>query len=135
MSKAILIVDMPERCDECCFCRGLNTCKIQKYLNRDRVFTTFTVDKQIIDGSKPRWCPLREIPENKGQNGEIRSRIVKPQLMYYGEIKISGMWKRVTSACLTEMGAKRELGKWLKMNFPNRKEITWLDQTGQIVQG
>lgn len=63
MPKAVLIMDMPESCGECPFCRGLNECKVKKYLVRDRLFTIFTVDAQIMEGGKPSWCPLRELPE------------------------------------------------------------------------
>lgn len=63
MAKAVLIMDMPESCGECPFCRGLNECKVKKYLVRDRLFTIFTVDAQIMEGGKPSWCPLRELPE------------------------------------------------------------------------
>ena len=63
MAKAVLVMDMPESCGECPFCRGLNECKVKKYLVRDRLFTIFTVDAQIMEGGKPSWCPLRELPE------------------------------------------------------------------------
>lgn len=63
MAKAVLVMDMPESCGECPFCRGLNECKVKKYLVRDRLFTIFTVDAQIMEGEKPSWCPLRELPE------------------------------------------------------------------------
>lgn len=63
MSKAVLIMDMPEDCKQCLFCRGLNACKLKKYLVRDKICTVYTVDKQIMEGGKPDWCPLRELPE------------------------------------------------------------------------
>ena len=63
MSKAVLAMDMPESCAKCCFCRGLNVCKLKKYLQRGGITTIFTVDKQITDGRKPDWCPLRPMPE------------------------------------------------------------------------
>lgn len=63
MAKAILIMDMPEDCKQCVFCRGLNACKLKKYLVRDKICTVYTVDKQIMEGGKPDWCPLRELPE------------------------------------------------------------------------
>lgn len=63
MAKAVLVMDMPESCGECPFCRGLNECKVKKYLVRDRLFTIFTVDAQIMEGGKPSWCPLRALPE------------------------------------------------------------------------
>lgn len=63
MSKALLVMDMPEDCKQCVFCRGLNACKLKKYLVRDKICTVYTVDKQIMEGGKPDWCPLRELPE------------------------------------------------------------------------
>lgn len=63
MSKAVLVMDMPEDCKQCVFCRGLNACKLKKYLVRDKICTVYTVDKQIMEGGKPDWCPLRELPE------------------------------------------------------------------------
>ena len=65
MSKAVLVIDMPKSCGECPFCRGLNECKVKKYLVRDRLCTIFTVDAQIMEGGKPSWCPLRELPEKQ----------------------------------------------------------------------
>jgi hypothetical protein len=63
MAKAILVMDMPVDCKQCVFCRGLNACKLKKYLVRDKICTVYTVDKQIMEGGKPDWCPLRELPE------------------------------------------------------------------------
>lgn len=63
MSKAVFVMDMPEDCKQCVFCRGLNACKLKKYLVRDKICTVYTVDKQIMEGGKPYWCPLRELPE------------------------------------------------------------------------
>lgn len=63
MAKAVLVMDMPESCKKCMFCRGLNACKLKKYLAGDRICTIYTVDKQIMEGGKPDWCPLRELPE------------------------------------------------------------------------
>lgn len=48
MAKAILIMDMPEDCKQCVFCRGLNACKLKKYLVRDKICTVYTIDKQIM---------------------------------------------------------------------------------------
>lgn len=63
MAKVVLVMDMPEDCKQCVFCRGLNACKLKKYLVRDKICTVYTVDKQIMEGGKPDWCPLRELPE------------------------------------------------------------------------
>ena len=63
MAKAVLVTDMPESCKQSVFCRGLNACKLKKYLVGDRICTIYTVDKQIMEGGKPDWGPLRELPE------------------------------------------------------------------------
>lgn len=49
MAKAVLVMDMPESCKKCMFCRGLNACKLKKYLVGDRICTIYTVDKQIME--------------------------------------------------------------------------------------
>lgn len=78
MAKAVLVMDyMPESCKQCVFCRGLNACKLKKYLVGDRIFTVYTVDKQIMEGGKPYWCPLRELPEYKRQFSDNGNTIEK----------------------------------------------------------
>lgn len=66
MSKAILVMDMPKRCEECTFFKR-NVCKLKKYLDSDSllfgIITPWTVDEQIAKKSKPDWCPLLELPE------------------------------------------------------------------------
>ena len=74
MAKAVLVMDMPEDCKQCVFCRGLNACKLKKYLVRDKICTVYTVDKQIMEGGKPYWCPLRELPEKKIGNSYMNSK-------------------------------------------------------------
>lgn len=68
MAKAVLVVDAPESCEKCMFCRGLNACKLKKYLAGDKICTIYTVDKQIMEGGKPDWCPFRAFPEKKETN-------------------------------------------------------------------
>ena len=62
----------------------------------------------------------------------MKARIVKPQSMYYGEVYCtlesmfgyeSTKWHRVTSACFTEAGARRELKEWKKKHFPEEFEL------------
>ena len=60
MSKAILVMDMPNSCRECdlrvigsCnFCTGAGGRKIDQM-------------KIINNDIKPDWCPLREVPQKK----------------------------------------------------------------------
>ena len=52
MSKAILVIDMPERCDDCNMC----------YYSDGKVQLCYWKDK-VIDQDKPNWCPLNPLPE------------------------------------------------------------------------
>lgn len=73
MSKAILVMDMPENCKEC-------------DLTEDTEMSgTFCVpaDGYLSDGwsvkdlmKKPKWCPLKELPERKWENaGDFSSQL------------------------------------------------------------
>lgn len=53
----------------------------------------------------------------------MRARIVKPQMMHYGEVYIGSKWERVTGACHTEWGAKLELRRWKKHHYPCEFEL------------
>lgn len=55
MSKAMLIMDMPETCYECPFLDEADNC-----LAMDVLYTDVEV---MIE--KPTWCPLREVPEKR----------------------------------------------------------------------
>lgn len=51
MSKAILVIDMPESCENCPV-RFVSYCNAKKAPNK------------ISDSrNKPQWCPLREVPQ------------------------------------------------------------------------
>ena len=54
MSKAILVIDMPESCDDCHFC----------YYSDGRV-PSCQLKLRAIDNymEKPDWCPLKPMPE------------------------------------------------------------------------
>lgn len=61
MSKAVLTIEMPERCLDCEFyyefeCAG--ECRLNSAF----------VDKQ----ERPDWCPLRELPERNPSNPELK---------------------------------------------------------------
>lgn len=54
MSKAVLVMDMPEQvCQKCTLC----------YETEDDEYLCCAVGKLVPDGEKPDWCPLRELPE------------------------------------------------------------------------
>ena len=63
MSKAVLVMDMPESCAGCVFCKGLNVCKMKSYMEKEKIFSIYTVDHYLFCNTKPDWCPLREMPE------------------------------------------------------------------------
>lgn len=65
MSKAVLVMDMPETCKDC-------SCKYASY-KVDALYDCAITGKTIpIDGGrygeKPNWCPLRELPEKREIN-------------------------------------------------------------------
>ena len=66
MAKAVLVMDMPETCCDCRFCRELHEgveacCELEDEPNDNTQF-------RMIDDycyHKPDWCPLRELPDEK----------------------------------------------------------------------
>ena len=59
MSKAILVMDMPKNCFDCRF-QEMGFCE-----------AVHSVGEMIPDDdleSKPDWCPLREMPEEREEN-------------------------------------------------------------------
>lgn len=54
MSKAVLVMDMPESCEKCRF--HLNYPKVKHYCY---------IKQEAFEEEKPKWCPLRELPEKK----------------------------------------------------------------------
>lgn len=54
MSKAVLVIDMPERCNDCDFC----------YYSDGR-FPSCQLRLRAVDSymEKPDWCPLKQMPE------------------------------------------------------------------------
>lgn len=56
MSKAVLVMDMPESCDKCTLC----------CMTPYGEYMCCKMRKNVPDGEKPDWCPLRELQEKKG---------------------------------------------------------------------
>ena len=56
MKKAILVIDVPEKCGDCVCAYFTEGCYF------DRCDMT---GKEINFGTKPDWCPLRPLPERK----------------------------------------------------------------------
>lgn len=62
--KAILVIDMPTRCDECRFARLYNT-----ILSRDLIMCTAVKNDLFVwRDDKPKWCPLRPIPDKAAED-------------------------------------------------------------------
>ena len=58
MSKAILVVDMPESCDMCNFAEMVNRKMYCLVPGCGKLAEDYIV-------CRPDWCPLRELPEEK----------------------------------------------------------------------
>lgn len=55
MSKAVLVMDMPEQvCQKC---------TLYYETENDDEYLCCATGKLVPDGEKPEWCPLRELPE------------------------------------------------------------------------
>lgn len=64
MAKAVLIMDMPESCCDCRFCRELHEgieacCELADEPSDDSLCRS--IDEYCYH--RPDWCPLRELPE------------------------------------------------------------------------
>ncbi|MED9905267.1 MAG: hypothetical protein UFG06_13940 [Lachnospiraceae bacterium] len=64
MSKAVLVMDMPEKCNECCLSYPVED-KVERILCRGCAEYHSTTDFT----KKPDWCPLRELPARRGIAG------------------------------------------------------------------
>lgn len=63
MSKAVLVMNMPEQvCQKCALCYETE--------NEDEYLCCAT-GKLVPDGEKPEWCPLRELPKHKRTIGTV----------------------------------------------------------------
>lgn len=61
MSKAVLVIDMPENCEECPYLDDVSyTCGAFEVLKQ-------RYTKEVPDEGEPRpdWCPLKALPEKK----------------------------------------------------------------------
>lgn len=68
MAKAILVMDMPERCDKCLLLLkipqkdGLALCLARPTNGQEEY------NPKYEKSWRPDWCPLRELPEKKETN-------------------------------------------------------------------
>lgn len=66
MAKAVLVMDMPETCCDCRFCRELHEgieacCELADEPSGDSLYRS--IDEYCYH--RPDWCPLRELPKHK----------------------------------------------------------------------
>lgn len=88
MSKAVLVMDMPERCADCPLRSSKKTSYVCCYLTLKNISSTDYYDK------KPDWCPLRELPE--------KEETTYPQACYENSYWTDEM-KAGFNACLNEI--------------------------------
>ena len=67
MAKGFILVDMPENCLNCIFCRetheGIEACcELEDNPKDDRLIRDIDVN---YTQDKPDWCPIRELPKRK----------------------------------------------------------------------
>lgn len=56
MSKAVLVIDMPQKCSECRICASWQSCafSVREY------WCPAMDNKEVEPNEKPIWCPLEE---------------------------------------------------------------------------
>lgn len=89
MPKAVLVIEMPERCDKCLLLLkipqkdGLALCLARQANNGQEEY-----NPKHEESWRPNWCPLRELPERK-----------EPEIGGHGE----KMFRAGFNACLDEI--------------------------------
>lgn len=64
--KGIIVLDeVPKNCSKCMFNTGLNVCKIMKCIKAEKTVSIYTTDKQVLEKTKPDWCPIKCIEDIK----------------------------------------------------------------------
>jgi hypothetical protein len=82
MDKAILVIDMPDKCWKCPICASYQTSAFSI-----REYWCATNGKDVEPYSKPDWCPLMPAP--------------KEQEIWYGDD--SSDWDKGYNSCLHEI--------------------------------
>ena len=90
--KAIVVIDMPESCDECpCYYKDFFVCRVAKKENENWY------------GTKPNWCPLKSMPNRDPiSDEEIASE------EDYEVRKFCGAFNLGWNNCLDEIGGQDE---------------------------
>lgn len=72
MSKAVLVMDMPETCLDCTFCfeldEGINAVCSVISDDKDNSLCKEIICKDGYCNSKPDWCPLKKVPDEEYDN-------------------------------------------------------------------
>ena len=55
MAKAVLVMDMPDRCNDC----------YAVHMSQNGKFCRAAEESLPVKAERPDWCPLRELPEKK----------------------------------------------------------------------
>jgi hypothetical protein len=102
MSKAVLVMDMPESCDMCDFADDTQP---PRYGERTLYCNAPCIGEDVTDyiACRPDWCPLRELPEKNPNNPELGNQAgISQPGVYYTE-KGYEVYKRGWNACLDEI--------------------------------
>ena len=67
MAKAVLVMDMPECCVDCC-------CGYFERYTKELNLVCGATGEDANNVDKPDWCPLRELPEHKRTIGTDSER-------------------------------------------------------------
>lgn len=71
MNKAVLVIDMPDNCCDCPLCfDGYGQCDLCIAPTCTNEYGESVSKEIMLDGSKPDWCPLRELPEKESSDLE-----------------------------------------------------------------
>lgn len=81
MSKSVLIIDTPESCMDCRFCReldeGIEACCEMESEPDDKTLCRMIDVSYSYCEQKPIWCPLKELPERRKYGEEFFNGDVK----------------------------------------------------------
>lgn len=116
MNKGIIIVDVPERCDDCLIRHaGMAWCQVAQ---RSTSYTK--TGKQIDERKRPEWCPIQPMPEKM----KIYGKYPQPD-------RIVPSYKYGWNACIDEMlkGTEAEIEK----KKPKRPEYYGDSENGKIL--
>ena len=65
MSKAVLVMDMPESCEKCMFEQVAQDSELFQDGETYCCVTIKSVSEHSVGRTKPDWCPLWELPEKR----------------------------------------------------------------------